>query len=224
MESPDGIAVEFWHGHSPQFIDCTFVGQVREGGDPGLIAYWKLDETEGMFAADSVGANRGLVFGNPVWQPEGGKVKGALMFDGIDDMIILKPALNPEDGPFSVFAWIKGGAPGQALLSQQAGVNWLLVDADGRLKTELQSSAGLPGSLHSETVVTDGNWHYIGFVWDGTQRMLYVDDVPVALDEQSSLVGATGGLVIGVGTGNQAGTFWSGLIDDIRVYDRVVVP
>jgi hypothetical protein len=26
--------------------------------------------------------------------------------------------LNPEDGPFSVFAWVKGGAPDQAVLSQ----------------------------------------------------------------------------------------------------------
>lgn len=191
--------------------------------DPTLIAHWALDETEGMLAADSIGENTGIVFGNAVWQPEGGQAKGCLAFDGIDDMVIFKPVLNPQDGPFSALAWVQGGAPGQVILSQQTGVNWLQVDADGTLMTELRSS-GEPSPLYSETVVTDGNWHHIGFVWDGTQRMLYVDDVAVALDEQSSLGGATGGLVMGVGTGNQAGTFWSGLIDDVRVYDRVVAP
>jgi len=51
-----------------------------------------------------------------------------------------------------------------------------------------------------------------------------VDDIPVALDSQTSLGGSTGGLVIGVGTENQTGTFWSGMIDNVRIYDRVVVP
>ncbi len=80
--------------------------------DPTLLAHWALDEIEGMFATDSVGTNDGIVVGNPLWQPDGGHANGALECDGIDDMIILKPVLNPEDGPFSVFAWIKGGAPG----------------------------------------------------------------------------------------------------------------
>ena len=85
--------------------------------------------------------------------------------------------------------------------------------------TELAKSGGrTPGpALYSEAVITGGNWHRIGFVWDGAERILYVDDIPVALDSQSSLGGATGGLVIGVGTGNQAATFWSGLIDDVRI-------
>lgn len=192
--------------------------------DPHFLAHWKLDENEGMLAVDSIGDNQGIVFGNPVWQPEGGQVKGALMFDGVDDVIILKPVLNPKDGPFSVFAWIKGGAPGQVILSQQTGVNWLQVDADGTLMTELRSSGRQPSPLYSETVIADDNWHRIGFVWDGSQRILYVDDVPVALDNQGNLGGSAGGLVIGVGTGNEAGTFWSGMIDDVRIYDRVVTP
>ena len=193
----------------------------QELDDPYFIAHWELDEDEGMFATDSVGENNGIVFGNPLWCPEEGQINGALEFDGTDDMIIAKFVLNPKDGPFSVFAWVKGGAPGQTILSQQTGVNWLQADVDGTLMTELTKSGGrTTGSpLYSETVITDGNWHRIGFVWDGSERILYVDDIPVALDSKGSLDSATGGLVIGVGTGNQAGTFWSGMIDDVCVYD-----
>ncbi|MCH7919208.1 MAG: SMP-30/gluconolactonase/LRE family protein [Planctomycetes bacterium] len=194
--------------------------------DPFLIAHWLLDETTGMFTVNSVSGDDGIVLGNPVWQPESGHVKGALEFDGIDDMIIANFSLNPEEGPFSVFAWIKGGAPGQVILSQENGVNWLQLDVDGTLMTELAESfrqiAGVP--LYSVTVIADDNWHRLGFVWDGSQRILYVDDIPVALDSQSGLDSSTGGLIIGAGPGGQAGTFFSGLIDDVRIYDRVVTP
>ena len=198
----------------------------QEVYNPNLIAHWALDEAEGMFAVDSISENNGIVFGNPTWQPDGGQANGALEFDGIDDMIIAKSVLNPEDGPFSVFAWVKGGAPGQMIMSQQGGVNWLQVDTDGTLMTELTKSGGrITGApLYSETVVTDGNWHRVGFVWDGTNRMLYVDDVVVAEDTLSNLAGASGGLRIGAGSNLEPGSFWSGLIDDVRIYDRVVEP
>jgi hypothetical protein len=78
--------------------------------------------------------------------------------------------------------------------------------------------------LYSETVITDGNWHRLGFVWDGSQRNLYVDGVHVATDSQSELSGSTGGLVIGMEQGGQAGSFFSGLIDEVRIYNRAIEP
>jgi hypothetical protein len=196
----------------------------QEVHDPTLLAHWTLDEPEGMLATDSVDDNNGLVFGNPVWQPDAGQVNGALEFDGIDDMVVLKPVLNPEDGPFSVCAWIKGGAPGQVILSQQTGVNWLLIDDDGTLMTDLASAGRSSSPLYSETVITDGNWHRVSFVWDGAQRSLYVDGAHIATDTQAGLAASTGGLAIGMGLGSQSGAFWSGTIDDVRIYDRVVAP
>jgi len=220
LGSNGSTAIQFWQGYEPRIIDCAVLGHIEEVSDPRLTAHWKLDETEGMFAADSIGENNGIVFGNPVWQPVEGQVDGALEFDGIDDMVIFKPVLNPADGPFSVFAWIKGGASDQVIISQQGGVNWLQLDTDGTLMTKLTKPGRTPGSpLHSETVIMDGNWHQIGFVWDGSQRSLYMDDTPVAMDNLSNLSGSAGGLVIGMGQGDQAATFFSGLIDDVRIYN-----
>ena len=123
----------------------------------------------------------------------------------------------------TVYVWAKGGAPGQVIMSQQGGANWVQTDANGALMSELTSSdsriSGTP--LYSEVVITDGHWHRLGFVWDGSQRNLYVDGVHVATDSQSGLSGSTGGLVIG---GSQAGSFFSGLIDEVRIYNRAVRP
>jgi hypothetical protein len=191
---------------------------------PHLIARWKLDETEGMFVADSAGDNDGYALGDPIWKPDGGRVEGALQLDGVDDYVITPFVLDPADGAFSVFAWVNGGAPGQVVVSQQYAANWLTTDAEGNLITELKISDQLAGPLISETVITDGQWHRIGLFWDGSKRMLYVDGVVVAEDTQDSLESSFNGLHIGTGKLMETGTYFSGLIDDIRIYNRVVIP
>ncbi|MHC4243258.1 MAG: LamG-like jellyroll fold domain-containing protein [Planctomycetota bacterium] len=190
-----------------------------------LVAYWKLDETEGNVAYDSIEDNHGIVYGEPLWQPDNGIVDGTLQFDGNDDYIVTNPILNPADGPFSVFAWVKGSTPGQAVLSQMDGVDWLSTDPlEGNLMTELKDSGRSAKPLQSQTVVTDGNWHRIGFVWDGPNRTLYVDDIVVAQDTQDSLQGSDNGLYIGTGKVMEPGFFWSGLVDDVRIYNRAIIP
>jgi len=191
---------------------------------PGAVSYWKLDETEGNTAHDSIGDNKGTVNGEPAWQPDGGIVAGALQFDGIDDYVSTEFVLNPTDGEFSIFTWIKDGAPGQVVLSQTDGANWLVTDIDGNMMTELRGPGRGAGELLSQTIITDGNWHRIGLVWDGSQRTLYVDDVAVAEDTQGNLESSDNGLYIGTSKAMDSGTFWSGLIDDVRVYNRVVSP
>jgi hypothetical protein len=194
-------------------------------GDMRSVAHFKLDETKGSIANDSARNRDGAVQGGPEWRPAGGVVGGALQLDGVDDYVRTGFVLNPADGALSVFAWIKGGAPSQVVLSQIEKANWLMVDPiEGNLTTELKAHGRSGKPLQSQTVVTDGNWHRIGIVWDGLYRTLYVDGIAVAEDTQDGLGGSTSGLYIGCGKAMQPGTFWSGLIDDVRIYNRVVNP
>ena len=81
-----------------------------------------------------------------------------------------------------------------------------------------------PQPLVSEFVITDDDWHHIGFVWDGSNRILYVDDVEVAKDTQAQLAGSTGGLYFGAGKNLEPSSFFTGLIDDVRIYNRALTP
>jgi N-acetylneuraminic acid mutarotase len=189
-----------------------------------LIGHWKLDEDEGDIAHNNIGGNHGMLSGNPTWQPNIGQVAGALELDGIDDYVSTEPVLNPAEGPFSVLAWVKGEAPGQSIVSQAGAVNWLCTDSvEGFLTTELKGGRGA-AALLTQTAITDGTWHRIGFVWDGSYRHLYVDGVEVATDALplSGLENAGGGLYFGAGSTLAPDSFFSGLIDDIRIYNRVV--
>ena len=202
--------------------------------DPTLIAHWPLDESEGMVVADSAGKNDGYTLGDPIWLTDGGQVNGALEFDGVDDFISAPAVLNPADGPFSAFAWIQGGAPEQVIISQADGIGtgetWLGLDAQyGNLMTRLMPpplGRFKPEPLVSQIVITDDQWHHVGFVWDGSYRVLYADGIEVAKDAtaQNSLKPTTGGLCIGANKTLGVETFFSGLIDDVRIYDRALTP
>jgi len=195
----------------------------------GLVAYWKLDETEGGVAQDSAGDNDGTLNGDPTWQPTGGAVLGALQLDGTDDYVSTPFILNPNIGAFSVFAWIKGGAPGQVIISQStvSGAVWLCTDSSyGKLSTKLTDGNRFTRPLVSEFVITDGDWHRIGVVWDGSRRHLYGDGEELVWDTGglANLVSSDGGLYLGAGKTLDAASFWSGLIDDVRIYDREIKP
>ena len=197
---------------------------------PELVAYWKFDEIDSTIAEDRAGDNHGTVYGEALWQPDSGMKAGALSLDGIDDYVSTAFMLNPADGPFSVFAWIQGGAPGDVVISQLDGISssgetWLGTEpVSGKLMTGLvppPAGRNVPQPLVSESIIIDGQWHHVGFVWGGSYRSLYVDGAEVAKDTaaQNPLKSATGGLYIGTGKNIEAGTFFAGLIDDVRIYN-----
>lgn len=139
-----------------------------------LTAYWALDEAEGSVAYDSASVNDAAVIGNPAWQPTGGPVEGTLRLDGVDDCVVTGPIQNPAESPFSALLWIKSGVPGRVVLSTIDGANWLCTDTvKGCLMTELKAMGRGAGPLPpSQAVITDGAWHRIGLVWDGSYRRL----------------------------------------------------
>ena len=200
--------------------------------DYRLVAHYKLDEIEGNIASDSAGRNHGTVRGDPAWQRDGGRIGGALQFDGFGNYIDTPTVLNPADGAFSAVAWIKGGAPGQVIISQTQGTGsgetWIGADpAQGKLLTGLVPPAGgrsSPSALQSEFVITDDQWRHVGFVWDGSRRYLYVDSAEVARDAGTvaPLKSSDGGLYIGVDRNLAAGSFWAGMIDDVRIYNQAL--
>jgi hypothetical protein len=191
-----------------------------------LTAHWKFDETEGSIAHDSFGDYNVTLNGNPFWQPNGGMIDGTLLFDGIDDYVSTPFILDPSKGSFSVCAWVYCWTPGQAIISQTGdfGETWLGInDSEGKLVTGFCDIYFDP--LESEAVITDIQWHHVGLVYDFEvfHRRLYVDGVLVA--EDSTIVAGApsdGGLYIGASKDLEAGSFLSGMIDDVRIYNQAL--
>ena len=109
------------------------------------------------------------------------------------------------------------------ILSQTGDFGGTLIGtnpSDGKLMTGF--SGMYFGDLVSGTVVTDDQWHHVGFVYDldSLHRRLYVDGAQVAEDATVvSGMPSDDGLYIGVSKDLDATSFFSGMIDDVRIYD-----
>ena len=174
-----------------------------------------------------------MLVGTPLWQPSIGHTDGALEFDGAGDFVSTGFTLNPVEGSFTVLAWIKGGSPGQIIVSQTdvtsgrntvLGSTWLGADlAGGRLITTLME---IPfGPLESDVLITDGQWRHVGLVYDydASHRLLYVDGAEVARDtDPVAGLPSAGGLHFGAGQTLDPAGFFSGLIDDVRIYNQAL--
>jgi hypothetical protein len=153
-------------------------------------------------------------------------ISGALLFDGIDDYVETPPIeIFSEDSSFSLFAWVKGGGLNQVIIAPNM---WpILLQAD-HLEGNLMTAFLFYDNdfLISEAPIIDGQWHEVGLVWDADSltRTLFVDGTEVAGDTVSKAPNSGSGLQkIRFGMWDYGSTgAWSGLIDDVRIYNRAV--
>jgi N-acetylneuraminic acid mutarotase len=198
----------------------------QEVHDPSLLAYWKLDETEGTIAYDSADDFDGTWYGDPFGQldvPDDQKTP----FDGVDDYVRTPFVLNPAVTQFSISVWVNGGEPEQVIISQIDNMDLLsLEQSNGGLVVEFMIPGGrvLQQLLITDFIISDGLWHHVVLAWDGTNRSLYVDGVLIAADIQNRLADCDGGFYIGCGKNKGADSFFAGRISDVKVYNRAITP
>jgi len=153
---------------------------------------------------------------------------GALQFDGLSDHVRIPTIVNAQND-VSIFGRIKGGGPGQVILSQVNGLSWLCQDpSTGCLMTDFgdPTYSMLSQPLSSEMTITDGSWHHVGLVWSNHMRSLYVDGLLVAQDAKMVAVVTTLYEPLYLGTAGDLvpESLFEGLIDDVRIYNRALDP
>jgi type II secretory pathway pseudopilin PulG len=212
------------------------------------VAHWEMDEANWNGIPDEVvdssGENHGTAYGANTVSP--GKVGTHCgTFDGndyiaIDNLYYSTAGQIPE---LTVCAWFNTSFSGGSYTS-----NWALVDFDrsenynfyvrgddGRLGFSTKASSGGIHDMIGSTVVNDGKWHFACAVYDGTDKIIYLDGKQDAISSN-----AHGGLSLGSGTtrygfigdGSEATTFngsrnnfyYEGLIDDVWIYHRALSP
>ena len=196
----------------------------------GLIAWWKLDETSGREVGDSSGnGNLGKILsGMPRWQSSGGKIDGALLFDGKGDYVHIANEPNFDfTGEVTVAAWIKVNQfdkEWQAIVTKGDSA-WRLqrhqgADALEFACTGLQVPGNSPyGGLYGNKPVNDGKWHHVAGVYDSEKMYIYIDGI-VDVSQPASGTIATNDQPVLIGeNAEMTGRFWNGLIDDVRVYN-----
>ena len=197
---------------------CLVLTNIAECADPGLVAWYRFDGD----ALDSSGNEiHGTEMGDPTY--EAGVFGQAISLDGDGDYVDcgLDPKLDITE--FLTFTyWIKVvefdkswntviSRGDDSWRSSRAGTNNFMEAAVG----------GTAGNYtYGVTDVDDGEWHHIGWVYDGTMNYLYLDGEVDATEANSGQITVSSfPLYIGDNSG-ATGRFWNGLIDDVQIYNR----
>jgi len=215
-----------------------------DGGRPsGLIAWWKLDETSGTTAHDSVGTANGTFSGNGLaWQAVGSPVARALSLPGTaSDVSVGTPAVLATLPALTVVAWIQprtlvsDGSPhcffDKGDVMPFAGWSF---DTSQDMAGDLQFNVNYtqPAVLYvsSMPVLAVGQWTRAAVTWDGTPLAagvhIYVDGHEVSYDVQTDSPAATRPAddAVTATIGCVASTGFDGLVADVQLYDRALVP
>jgi len=193
----------------------------------GLVAHYPFDF--GDARDEAVGGRRATLVGDAriVPDPDRGLV---LALDGDGDYVDCGNDLRFDmEGAISIVAWVKVRAFGRTRQSIVTKGNsaWRL-HRNGLTDTLRLSCVG-PNTQEGRELwldatasiaTTDGHWHHIVGVYDGSRLSLYVDG-KIDAHRQASGRLATNGYPVCIGENfEQQGACWNGWIDDVRIYSR----
>ena len=196
------------------------------------MAHWKLDETSGTTAVDSVGGHDGTLinFSGSTWGS--GQLDGALDFDGTNDYINVPhdPTLNLASA-LTISTWFRADSFGVGIGGYRTFVSkypnattanyWF-----GTWKQELVFGFW-SGGVWQEVFPTGlglstGQWYQAAVTFDdvSNQVLLYLDGTLVHTGVMTLTPPVnTGAVTIGR---SAAGEYWDGQLDDVRIYDKVL--
>jgi large repetitive protein len=194
------------------------------------VAWWRLDETEGLQANDASGHGLAAnVQGEARWKPVGGRFRGALDLDGTQTYVDCGDKAEFDLGDtMTVSLWLKPRGPrkGTQALAGKGSETWYLNSEgeSGRLTFFLNGPQATGKDRNKRTRVAskrqldDGQWHHVVGLYDGQRMALYVDGV------LENSVAASGRLALNtepLWLGNSPaarGEWYNGLLDDVRLY------
>jgi hypothetical protein len=189
----------------------------------GLVAAYSFNEGSGPIAADaSPQRNTGTLSG-AAWTAAG-KNGGALSFDGVDDWVTVPDASSLAlTNAMTLEAWVRPTALSswrtvilKETLSNLAYALYGSTSNASRPDTEAGSAW-----LYGPSALATNTWSHLAATYDGTTLRLYVNGTQVASKASSVLMPVSSG-PLRMGGNAIWGEFFSGQIDDVRVYNRAL--
>jgi glucose/arabinose dehydrogenase len=213
---------------SPKTVTVTLTVNPPPAHPPGLVAAWGFEETSGTTVTDvSGGGHTGTISGAA--RSTSGRFGRALSFDGVNDWVTVPDAntLDLTTG-LTMSAWVNPTALGTMwrtvlIKEQPGGLIYALYAGNGTSKPagHVFTTAELRASGPANTA--PNTWTHLAVTWNGTTIRTFVNGAEVASAPAPGVVRtSTGALRIG---GTAVWTEWfSGLIDEVRLYGRALTP
>jgi hypothetical protein len=198
---------------------------------PGLVAAFNFDEGSGLAVADSSGnGNTGAIAGAS-WTAEG-KVGSAMVFDGVNNRVDVpdSDSLDLTNG-MTLEAWVYptalSGWRTVILKETSNGLAYALYANDNAPRSagyvHIGGDIGVPGS----STLPLNIWTHLAVTYgddgNGSMLRLYENGVEVGSQAVSGDI-ATSSQALRIGGNAVWGEYFSGRIDQVRIYNRALTP
>jgi cytochrome c peroxidase len=191
---------------------------------PGLVAAYSFDDANHPGRDRSVKENDGDVDG-ATWSADG-VFGGALSFDGDDMVRIYSSASLSLTNTFTFSAWVKPSALGGwrtvILKEHRTGMSYALYAHDNAPRPAAYVRTGPADQpVKGPSPLPLNQWTHLSATYDGLTFRLYRNGTQVA---SRALTGsaAQSALQLSIGGNDVWGEYFQGLIDEVRIYDRVL--
>ncbi len=194
--------------------------------DANLQGYYEFTSGDPGNDSSPGGTNDGTLNGDAtvVNDVERGEV---LSLDGNGDSLQIASTFGGSQN-ITIGGWVKlsGSSSGRAeFISIGDRVHIALDDSNG-VKGSVQTSPGVWTDLHSNQFIAGTGWHQITYVFDGANDVhrLYIDGVEVASAANTNTIDYAGATTTYIGRHPSTSPGWDleGMVDDVRIYDRVL--
>lgn len=199
---------------------------IPSGGISSLYIHHKFN-TSGTIVTSDVNSYSGLCYSGVSW--ENGKIGSCIGLNGSPSYIELGQVFYPGYNDFSISAWIKPKAiQGDIIFKgvNQTGSMGVLLryQGAGYITFGTLSGLGFGSSFSSSAGTAPANtWTHVTAVksFSGTAAYIYINGQLSASGNVFNWVNSGTGKTLHVGCGIN-GTFYSGLIDDLRIYNNAL--
>ena len=198
----------------------------------GIASYWRLGESSGTTAVDSMNVRNGTyVNGVQLGQSPApaGTTDTAARFDGTNDYVSFRDGYDLSGtASFSLEAWVQPSSKNattvwRRILSKESssgGYALIISPRDGRIGFDRRSSSGTSG-VRSTTQLVAGRWYHVAVTYDGARLRLYLNGkLEGTTATTRSLPNTAAPLRLAAGSGG--GGYLGGKIDDVAVYNAAI--
>ena len=191
----------------------------------GLVAAYSFGEGSGTTVADGSGSGNAGTIQNATWTAAG-KYGPALSFNGTSARVTVANASSLQlTSALTLEAWVNPTTVANAWrdVIYKGNDNYYLMGTTDH--TSSPGGGALIGGSYSEVFNTSplptNTWSYLALTYDGTTERLYLNGALVASKAKTGAI-TTSTNPLTIGSDPLYGQYFSGLIDEVRVYNAAL--